>query len=170
MEALVEGAEAKEFSNAVGGGGAASAAPIKSAGVVGAREGGAFSDVKAVGATVLVENGPSQLEIRVGNVALGVAPGNKAALDVAWEREAPNDRVGLVAATLAAMGAGADRGRARDSSSSGEPNATGPMAGSVMVAMNGGLGGDQFKEPSGAVVLVSKQMAEVVQDEVNRRR
>ena len=107
------------------------------------------------------------LEVRVGDVALRVGPGDKAILDVFGKGHTPQDRVGFGAAAFAATRAGAHIAGAGNRVRSGEPDPTGAVAGGVMVSVYCGSQRDKFVQPRGAVQQVMVELAEIIQDELD---
>jgi hypothetical protein len=93
VEATVVGQLTKKGSGRFGGGNRAFARPEEGRQVVGAGEDGAFSDIEAVGDAGVVEDGASELKVRVGNISVGVASGNEAVLDVFRKGHPPEDRL-----------------------------------------------------------------------------
>ena len=82
VQTLMQGLQAQEISNRASGGGRAFGLPSQSRGVV--REGadGAFSHLAGVGNHSMLSNGASELQIRVGNGAVGIVPTDHSLLDL----------------------------------------------------------------------------------------
>lgn len=167
VEALVEGLKAEEFGRRSGSGGAALALPVEGGSVISAAHGGAFTNIKALSTTILMEEGTSQFQIGVSDVTMGIGAGDQTVLEVLGKGHAPNHRVETGAAAFAAAGAGADSGRPCTSCGGGEPHTTGAMAGSVMVAMDRGCQGDQFVQAGRPKLKVPKQFTKVVEDKLD---
>jgi hypothetical protein len=91
--ALVEGLETEEVGRDARGGGGALGLPGEGRRVVRERVDGALTAVHLVDKDVVVRDGPGELEIRIGERAVGVAAADDGVLDVEGERCAPEDRV-----------------------------------------------------------------------------
>ena len=90
MVALVEGLNSKEFGQVFrGGGGALVALPVDSGGVVGPRVDGSFMKVKGVDQHILLGNGSCEFQVRVGNGACGMIPGDEGSLNLWGELFTP---------------------------------------------------------------------------------
>ena len=161
---LMQGAQAEQLSCSLGGGGTALPGPMECGRVVSAAEGGTFTQVKALGPTVLVEDSTSEFKVGVGDITMRIGPRDKPVLDVLGKGEAPDHGVWVKAAALAAIGAEPHGSGAGMSRGSGKPDTAGPMASGIMVAMDGGCQRDQLIQTSRALLQVLEQVTKVVED------
>lgn len=169
VETLVKGLEAQQLGGAPVGGGAATAGPKESGGVVSPGEDCPLADVVGGGGTGPMKEATSQFKVRVGDIATGVGPGGKAALDIHGKGHAPDNRVGRAHAAAAGGAPRACGSSAGDSRRSGEPHPTSTRCCSIMATMEGGGQRDQFIKAGGAVGELVEQRAEVIQDQMNGR-
>ena len=91
MMPLVEGLKAEKGSQGLGGSGGSFVLPVDSGGVVRAGVDGMFTEVKGVDQHILLHEGCSQFEVRVGHHADGIVPGDKGGLDMGREMGMPKD-------------------------------------------------------------------------------
>ena len=132
MVALVACLKSEEFGGTTGRGGRAFALPGKGRSVVGPAQSSAFVDVETVCGACQVEEGASQFQVGVSDVAVGVAATDEALAYVVREGHSPHDGGSGVEVPF---GRGVPhRCRTWDGSGGGEPDTTSTRAGGVMVA------------------------------------
>jgi hypothetical protein len=89
MEMLMQSLQLKKVSRCHVGGDRTSLLPAQGRGVVRGSMSSTFTDIIVVDNEVMLNNGGSKLEVRVGGMSLGVVVGHKVGDDVRWKGMMP---------------------------------------------------------------------------------
>jgi hypothetical protein len=92
MVPLVKGLNAQKVRSGGVGGDGPLAMPIHRGKIVRAGFGRALADVEALGGCFIVDDAPGELQVGVGDTAVGIAETDEIVGDSFWKPGAPNDR------------------------------------------------------------------------------